>query len=61
MRLICDDYDGFYVWVEDHDDNVELSPQFDLESDAIKWQARMKKIFTGHTDDSHKGVHDALE
>lgn len=47
MRLIFDDYDGVWVWVNDKDDNDELSPHFDEEHDAIQWQQRMKKIFTG--------------
>jgi hypothetical protein len=31
MRLICDDFQNVYVWVEDHDENIELSPHFDYE------------------------------
>lgn len=50
MRLIFDDYNGYWVWVENHDENNELSPQFDTEHDAIKWQATMRKILTGHSD-----------
>lgn len=50
MRLLADDYDGVYVWVEDHDENIELSPRFDYEEDAIQWQQRMKKIITGKDD-----------
>jgi hypothetical protein len=44
MRLICDDYQQVYVWVEDHDENVELSPHFDYEEDAIQWRDRMKEL-----------------
>lgn len=47
MRLIFDDYDGFYVWVDDKDENIELSPRFDEEYDALNWQKHMKRIFTG--------------
>lgn len=47
MRLIFDDYDGFYVWVDDKDENIELSPRYDEEHDALDWQKRMKRIFTG--------------
>ena len=54
MRLICDDYNGVYVWVEDHDEDIELSPHFDYEDDAIEWQRRMKKILTGRNEDSKK-------
>lgn len=54
MKLIFDEFDGIYVWVEDHDENIELSPQFDEEQDAIEWQKRMKKIFTGHGEDKRE-------
>ena len=41
MRLILDDYNQVYVWVDDLDENEELSPHFDYEEDAIQWQNRM--------------------
>lgn len=47
MRLIFDDYDGVWVWVDDKNEDEELSPQFDEEHDAVEWQKRMKRIFTG--------------
>lgn len=50
MRLLADDFMGVYVWVEDHDENIELSPHFDYEEDAVQWQQRMKKIITGRDD-----------
>jgi hypothetical protein len=31
------------VWVDDLDENEELSPHFDYEEDAIQWQNRMRK------------------
>ena len=43
MKLILDDYNGVYVWVDDLDENEELSPHFDYEEDAIQWQDRMRK------------------
>jgi hypothetical protein len=43
MKLICDDYEGTYVWVDDHDENLELSPHFDYEQDAEQWYRRMLK------------------
>ena len=43
MRLILDDYNGVYVWVDDNDDNDELSPHFDYEEDAIQWYGRISK------------------
>lgn len=48
MRLICDDYNGIYVWVEDHDENQELSPHFDYEDDAIQWKLRLTELITGN-------------
>lgn len=51
MRLIFDEYNGVWIWVSDSDENDELSPVFDLEEDAIRWQQRMKKILTGRTHD----------
>lgn len=43
MRLILDDYNGVYVWVDDFDENDELSPHFDYEEDAIQWYNRISK------------------
>ena len=43
MKLICDDYNEVYVWVDDANENVELSPHFDYEEDAIEWRRRMQK------------------
>ena len=43
MRLILDDYNQVYVWVDDRDENVELSPHFDYEEDAVHWRCRMQK------------------
>lgn len=44
MRLLCDDIDQIYVWVDDLDENVELSPRFDYEEDAIQWRDRMQQL-----------------
>jgi hypothetical protein len=44
MRLICDDYNQIYVWVEDSDENIELSPHFDYEEDAMEWRDRMAQL-----------------
>lgn len=43
MKLICDDYNRIYVWVDDNDHDLELSPHFDYEEDAIVWRERMKE------------------
>ena len=44
MKLICDDYNGIYVWVEDSNEDTELSPHFDYEEDAIQWRQRMEAL-----------------
>lgn len=43
MRLILDDYNQIYVWVDDNNENDELSPHFDYEEDAVQWRDRMKE------------------
>lgn len=42
MKLLHDDYNLVYVWVDDNDENEELSPHFDYEDDAFQWFERMK-------------------
>ncbi len=44
MRLICDDYNQIYVWVEDLNEDIELSPRFDYEEDALQWRERMLEL-----------------
>ena len=43
MKLICDDFNEVYVWVDDTDENLELSPHFDYEEDAVEWRRRVQK------------------
>lgn len=43
MKLISDDLNQVYVWVDDFDENEELSPHFDYEEDAYQWFERMKQ------------------
>jgi hypothetical protein len=43
MKLLVDDINEVYVWVDDNDENIELSPHFDYEEDAIQWCDRMKR------------------
>ena len=43
MKLLCDDYRQVYVWVDDLDEDDELSPCFDYEEDAIQWKERIKQ------------------
>jgi hypothetical protein len=44
MQLICDEIQNVYVWVEDHDENIELSPHFYYEEDALIWKDRIEKL-----------------
>lgn len=43
MKLLYDDYNQVYVWVDDFNEDIELSPRFDYEEDADLWYERMKK------------------
>ena len=43
MRLVHDEYNDCWVWVEDHNGDLELSPHFDYEEDAIQWRDRMRQ------------------
>jgi hypothetical protein len=43
VKLINDEYNDCRVWTEEHDENIELSPHFDYEADAIQWRDRMRK------------------
>lgn len=43
MKLLCDEYLQVYVWVDDHDEGIEISPHFDYEDDAIQWRERMNE------------------
>lgn len=45
MRLICDDHNQVYVWVDDEDEDKELSPHFDYEEDAEKWYRDLRNHF----------------
>ena len=48
MILIEDDYAQLYVWVDEDNPDLELSPHFDYESDAIQWRDRMKQELNGN-------------
>lgn len=49
MDLIYDEYGEFWVWVEKNNHDIELSPQFDTEEDAMLWRTRMINILIkGH-------------
>ena len=42
MILICDDYNGVYVWVDDTNTALKMSPHFDYEEDAHQWLDQIK-------------------
>lgn len=46
MHLLYDDFNAVYVWVDDLNEDVELSPHFDYEEDAGQWLLRMKEEVT---------------
>jgi hypothetical protein len=58
MKLLCDNYNEVYVWVDDSDENVDLSPHFDYEADAIEWRRRIQKELTNENSgtDNHINV-----
>ena len=43
MKLLYDDLNQIYVWVDDYNEDDELSPHFDYEEDAELWYQRMKQ------------------
>ena len=43
MKLLSDDLNQIYCWVDDYDEDIELSPHFDYEEDALEWRERMKR------------------
>lgn len=43
MKLINDDYNQVYVWVDDLNEDEELSPHFDYEEDALLWKQRIEQ------------------
>jgi hypothetical protein len=46
MTLIYDDYTVCWVWVEENNHDIELSPQFDDEDSARLWRTRMIHILS---------------
>jgi hypothetical protein len=44
MFLLYDEYNDFWVWVESHNHDIELSPRFEEEADAKFWRARIRNI-----------------
>lgn len=44
MKLIYDEYDDCWIWVESNNQDIELSPRFDEEESAKLWKTRMINI-----------------
>jgi hypothetical protein len=44
MILIYDNYEDVWIWVEEKNHDIELSPRFDEEKDAKLWQTRIINI-----------------
>ena len=44
MILIYDDYNDWWVWVEENNHDIELSPTFDTKEDALFWRTRLINI-----------------
>ena len=44
MKMIRDDNNEVYVWVDSQHEEIELSPHFDYEEDAIQWRDRVKNL-----------------
>ena len=51
MTLIHDEFGEYWVWVEEKNHDIELSPQFDYEEDARLWRTRMINILVKHKND----------
>lgn len=43
MKLIYDEYNQVWIWVDDFNEDIELSPQFDEEPYALAWRGRIVK------------------
>lgn len=41
MKLLTDEINQIYVWVDDDNEQMELSPHFDYEEDALQWKNRV--------------------
>ena len=54
MKLLADEWQGVYVWVDDMDENIDLSPRFDYEDDALAWRDRMLQEMIGQLYDKPK-------
>jgi len=45
MKLLYDVFDEVFIWVDEFDENIELSPRFDEKVYAMQWYGYMSKYF----------------
>ena len=55
MKLIYDEFDNEWLWVDDYDENVEFSPKFDEEAQALAWRGRISKELDNEIDKLYNG------
>lgn len=55
MKLIYDEFDSEWLWVDNYDENIELSPKFDEEPQALAWRGRISKELDSDMDKLYNG------
>jgi len=55
MKLIHDEYHEVWIWVDNHNEDIELSPQFDEEPYALAWRGRILKELDNDLDKLYNG------
>jgi hypothetical protein len=55
MKLIQDEYNEVWIWVDDNNYDIELSPRFDEESYALAWRGRISKELDNDMDKLYNG------
>lgn len=50
MVIVYDSYYDYYVWVDSHNHDIELSPHFDSRTEAEEWKVTVaaKLSFSSH-------------
>lgn len=43
MKLLYDEFDSEWIWVDNYDENIEFSPRFDDQESAEKWRNAVAK------------------
>jgi hypothetical protein len=60
VTLINDEYNDCWVWVKNHNHNLELSPQFDYEQDTVQWRDRIKDMLKQQPKETHEFTHQPI-